>query len=73
MQVPQGFEASIFAAGLSGVRMLELGPDDRLYAVRSAAGEVVRFDLNSDGTANGAPTTVVSGLFLGSMATERRP
>ena len=64
VQVPQGFEASIFAAGLSGVRMLELGPDDRLYAVRSAAGEVVRFDLNSDGTANGAPTTVVSGLFL---------
>ncbi len=62
VQVPQGFEVSIFAEGLPGVRMLELGPDDRLYAVRSSAGEVVRFDLNADGTASGAPTTVVSGL-----------
>ncbi len=64
VEVPQGFEASIFAAGLPGVRMLELGPDDRLYAARSSAGEVVRFDLNADGTANGTPTTVVSGLTL---------
>ena len=60
--VPQGFEASVFAEGLSGVRMLELGPDDRLYAVRSSAGEVVRFDLNGDGTADGDPVVVASGL-----------
>ena len=62
VRVPLGFGVSIFAEGLSGVRMLELGPDDRLYAVRSSAGEVVHFDLNADGTANGAPTIVVSGL-----------
>ena len=62
VQVPQGFVVSIFAEGLSGVRMLELGPDDRLYAVRSSAGEVVRFDLNADGTADGGPAVVVSGL-----------
>ena len=62
VQVPQGFAVSIFAEGLSGVRMLELGPDDRLYVVRSSAGEVVRFDLNADGTANGGPAGVVSGL-----------
>ena len=62
VQVPPGFEVSIFAEGLSGVRMLDMGPDDRLYAVRSQAGEVVRFELNADGTANGSPTVVASGL-----------
>jgi glucose/arabinose dehydrogenase len=62
VQVPQGFAVSIFAEGLSGVRMLELGPDDRLYAALSSAGEIVRFDLNTDGTANGDPTVVASGL-----------
>ncbi len=62
VQVPEGFEVSIFAEGLAGVRMLDMGPDDRLYAVRSSAGEVVRFELNEDGTANGGPTVVVAGL-----------
>ena len=62
VQVPQGFAVSIFAEGLSGVRMLEMGPDARLYAVRSSAGEIVRFDLNADGTANGSPAVVASGL-----------
>ena len=61
-QVPQGFEVSVFAEGLSGVRMLEVGPDDRLYAARSSAGQIVRFDLNEDGTANGDPAVVASGL-----------
>ena len=62
VQVPQGFEVSIFAEGLLGVRMLELGPDDRLYAALSSDGEVVRFDLNADGTAASGPAVVVSGL-----------
>jgi len=62
VQVPQGFDVSIFAEGLAGVRMLELGPDDRLYAALSSAGEVVRFDLNANGTAGGGPRVVVSGL-----------
>ncbi len=62
VQVPQGFDVSIFAEGLAGVRMLELGPDDRLYAALSSAGEVVRFDLNADGTAASGPAVVVSGL-----------
>ena len=62
VQVPRGFAVSIFTEGLSGVRMLELGPDDRLYAALSSAGEVVRFDLNADGTADGGPAVVVSGL-----------
>ena len=62
VQVPQGFAVSVFAEGLSGVRMLELGPDDRLYAVRSSSGEVVRFELNADGTASGGPAVVASGL-----------
>ena len=62
VQVPQGFAVSIFAEGLAGVRMLEMGPDGRLYASLSRAGEIVRFDLNPDGTANGGPSVVASGL-----------
>ncbi len=62
LEVPQGFEVSIFAEGVSGVRMLETGPDGRLYATRSSAGQIVRFDLNADGTAAGAPQVVASGL-----------
>ena len=62
VQVPQGFAVSIFAEGVSGVRMLEMGPDERLYAVRSTAGEIVRFDLNTDGTANGGPAVVATRL-----------
>ena len=62
VQVPEGFGVSIFAEGLSGVRMLEFGPDNRLYAVRSSAGEIVRFDVNADGTADGQPTIVATGL-----------
>mgnify|MGYP001274338699 CR=1 FL=1 len=62
LQVPPGFEVSIFVEGLSGVRMLDLGPDDRLYATLSSAGEVVRFDLNTNGTAHDDPELVVSGL-----------
>jgi glucose/arabinose dehydrogenase len=62
VQVPNGFAVSIFAEGVSGVRMIEMGPDGRLYAARSTAGEVVRFDLNTDGTAGGGPEVVATGL-----------
>ena len=62
VQVPQGFEVSIFAEGLSGVRMLKLGPDDRLYTARSSAGEILRFDLNADGTFNN-PSDKWAGLM----------
>jgi glucose/arabinose dehydrogenase len=60
--VPEGFAASVFAEGLSGVRMLKWGPDEALYAVRSSAGELVRFEVNADGSANGEPTIVTTGL-----------
>jgi glucose/arabinose dehydrogenase len=42
--------------------MLELGPDGRLYAARSRAGEVVRFELGPDGEAAGEPEVVADGL-----------
>ena len=42
--VPSGFEISVFADGLRGVRTLRMGPDGMLYAVRSQAGTIVRVD-----------------------------
>lgn len=62
IQVPQGFVVSILAEGLPGVRMIEIGPDDRLYAVRSQAGEIVRFDVDPDGTVDSGPAVVATGL-----------
>jgi glucose/arabinose dehydrogenase len=62
VRVPEGFEVTVFAEGLDGVRMLELGPDDRLYAARSSAGEIVRFELGPDGRALGNAELVADGL-----------
>lgn len=37
VRVPDGFEVSIAASGLDGVRILKVGPDGALYAVLSRA------------------------------------
>lgn len=44
LSVPAGFEISVFAEGLSGVRTLKTGPDGLLYAALSSSGSVVRLD-----------------------------
>ncbi len=55
--VPAGFEISVFADDLDGVRTLRMGPDGWLYAALSRAGDVVRVD---PGTGRVEP--VVDGL-----------
>ncbi len=50
--VPPGFELSIAAEGLDGVRTLKMGPDGKLYAVQSRAGSVVRMELTGGSAAN---------------------
>jgi len=58
LTVPSGFEISVFANGLDGVRALETGPDGMLYATLSQAGRVVRLDPEGDGEAE----TIADGL-----------
>ncbi len=62
--MPPGFEISEVATGLRGVRTLAFGPDQRLYAVLSRAGRVVRMDVGDGSTLNvlGEPETIASGL-----------
>jgi glucose/arabinose dehydrogenase len=56
--VPRGFEISVFAEGLGGVRAIEVGPDGMLYAVLSRSGRIVRLDPDGGGD----PLPVASGL-----------
>jgi len=58
LTVPEGFEITVFANGLSGVRGLEMGPDDMLYAALSGSGRVIRLDPSG----GGEPSEVAAGL-----------
>ena len=58
LEVPPGFEISVFASDLDGVRTLKVGPDGWLYAVLSGSGRIVRLDPSDGGRAQ----TVLSGL-----------
>src|SRR5437016_12779294 len=62
LYVPVGFTVSIFAAGVSGVRFLALGPGGAVYATQSGSGQIVRLvDANGDGTAESV-VPVLTGL-----------
>jgi glucose/arabinose dehydrogenase len=58
--VPPGFQISVFADGLRGVRTLRMGPDGMLYAVLSQPGRIVRLDPVRGGRAE----TVVDRLNM---------
>ncbi|MDA1102996.1 MAG: PQQ-dependent sugar dehydrogenase [Gemmatimonadetes bacterium] len=58
LEVPAGFDISVFAEGLGGVRTLEVGPDGLLYAVRSRDGTIHRLDP----AGNGGSEEIVDGL-----------
>ena len=58
LTVPGGFEISVFADDLPGVRTLRTGPDGMLYAVLSEQGRIVRLDPSG----RGAPSEIVRGL-----------
>ena len=62
LRVPPGFNVSVFADHLQGVRYLSLGPGNAIYASQPGAGLVVRLtDRNHDGTADSVET-IASGL-----------
>ncbi len=65
LQVPQGFEVSVFAQGLDNPRWMIFGEDGTLYVSQRAMGTVVALtDTDADGAADGAARVVVSGMPL---------
>ena len=56
--VPEGFDVSVFADGIAGVRALAVGPDGMIYATLSGSGRIVKIDPAGDGEA----FSVVEGL-----------
>src|SRR3989442_3860053 len=61
--VPRGFKVNLFAAGVTGVRYLALGPGGAVYASSPGAGQIVRLvDANGDGIADAPAQTVLGAL-----------
>ena len=53
VNLPPGFGLSVFAEGLSGPRMMTLGPDRQIYVAERGAGRIVRLpDEDGDGIAD---------------------
>lgn len=53
ISVPHGFEVNIYASGLRGPRLMDVGPDGTLFAAERDAGRVVALpDKNGDGRAD---------------------
>jgi len=62
LSVPAGFQVTVFAPDVPGVRYLALGPSGAVYASRPSAGVIVRLpDANRDGVADSV-VVVASGL-----------
>jgi glucose/arabinose dehydrogenase len=60
--LPPGFGISVFAEGLSGPRMMALGPDGQIYVAERGANRIVRLpDRDGDGVAD-AVEVVAAGL-----------
>jgi glucose/arabinose dehydrogenase len=60
--VPEGFEANIYASGLRGPRLMDVGPDGTLFVAERDGGRVVALpDRDGDGRADGS-ITVADGL-----------
>jgi glucose/arabinose dehydrogenase len=60
--VPDGFAVRIFAGGLSGPRLMAIGPDGQLYVAERSANRIARLpDRDHNGLAE-ARETVASGL-----------
>ncbi|HEX8229759.1 MAG TPA: PQQ-dependent sugar dehydrogenase [Chloroflexia bacterium] len=62
IKVPEGFEVTIYASGLRGPRLMDVGPDGTLFVAERDGGRVVALpDKDGDGRADGS-ITVADGL-----------
>ena len=62
LHVPAGFEANVFAEGLSSPRFLDFGPDGRLYVAESGGDRIVALaDRTGDGVSD-ATQVFASGV-----------
>ena len=62
LSAPSGFTVSVFASGVTGGRLMAVGPDGVLFVARQSAGDVVALpDRNHDGKADGIEV-VAGGL-----------
>jgi len=53
LQVPDGYDASVFAEGLSGPRFMEVSPDGTLFVAERGADRIIALpDTDGDGTAD---------------------
>lgn len=60
LQLPKGFEVTVFADGLLNPRMLAVAPHGTLYVSRREQGDVLMFkDADRDGRADGGPVAVL--------------
>ncbi len=60
LKVPEGFRLERFAENLGHARLLAVGPGGRIYLTRREQGDVLMFDVGSNGLAAGAPARVAS-------------
>jgi Raf kinase inhibitor-like YbhB/YbcL family protein len=61
VRAPEGFEVSIFAKDLMNARILAVGADGTVYVSRREQGDVLMLkDVDRDGRADSAPTTVAN-------------
>jgi glucose/arabinose dehydrogenase len=66
LQLPEGFEVSVFARDLGNVRMMAVAPDGTIFVTRREEGDVIAlFDADANGIADvEEPRVVASDLPL---------
>ena len=61
LEVPEGFEVTVFADSLVNPRMIAVADDGTVYVTRRALGDVIMLrDEDGDGRADGEPTVVAN-------------
>ena len=61
LQMPDGFEITVFADSLVNPRMIAVADDGTVYVTRRAVGDVIMLkDEDGDGQADGEPTVVAN-------------
>ncbi len=67
--LPEGFNISVFAEGLTGPTKLTLGPDGMIYVVEPKTGRIIRIpDRNNDGNADGLEVAAEDFIDPSSLA-----